>query len=321
MQASGTVEKPEIEKPEDIVPKPDTVHVDNSIVPMDLSKDKTGNQALPDAGEKDWPALLPKAVPPAHSSGGQDPNIHVRTQDMAHGPANRSVPELDGYARVLTNGEKKENKEKKQPKDRPQPNKQFPRSGNGSTFNLAGAPKIVTTELYLENLRVPSGSSNKAIMASVTNHGKKNQIRILNCWVRRNRYVKDVVGCKITVPSTQANKCKVQPIWPEHVSCRDWFSRHELMGSQQPRSRDTSEDRPNSRPWGGDRDNTRRAYKRPNRPFDLDRTSGFSRDRGDYYDQYERWADDKWDSEYKDRRGWSDETWDEFMDPGHSSRE
>ena len=116
-----------------------------SNAPMDLSKGKD-NQEVPNECEKEWPAL-PKAVPPAHSSGGQDPNPQprlVRAQDMAHGPANRSAPGGDGYARVLTNGEVKEQKEKnRQSNPRPPPSKQ--KSGNGSTFNLAGAPKIVTT--------------------------------------------------------------------------------------------------------------------------------------------------------------------------------
>ena len=86
----------------------------------------------------------------------------------------------------------------------------------------------MTCELYLENVAIPMGASNKEIAMSITAHGLKNGVRIMNCQVKRNKYVSDQVGCKITVPSTQSSLCKNHDIWPTHVACRDWIPRSEL---------------------------------------------------------------------------------------------
>ena len=187
-------------------------------------------------------------------------------------------------------------------------------------FNLAGAPKIVSQELYLENLRIPAGSSNKAIAESVIGHGKKKQVSILSCWVRRNKYVRDVVGCKITVPSTQANKCKVQPIWPEHVVCRDWFARHEIMGNsdQAPRFGRSFQDPPQDRrprSWNGPR--------KPDRSFDLDGYNSRWPSQGrhdNYYKSYDEEDQYRSNNDYEGEP-WSRERWDEFLSDENRTRD
>ena len=78
-------------------------------------------------------------------------------------------------------------------------------------------------------MSIPMGAKNRDIAASITKHAAKFNIRIMRAMVRRNRYVNDQVGCRITVPSTQVAQCKSVGIWPTHVSCRDWRPRSEMQ--------------------------------------------------------------------------------------------
>ena len=99
---------------------------------------------------------------------------------------------------------------------------------NASPFNLEGAPRIVTQDMYLENVKIPEGASNRQTAQSVMQHAKRNEIDIKFCVVRRNKFASDRVGCKISIPSTQIHRCKNHNIWPLHVTCRDWVPRAQM---------------------------------------------------------------------------------------------
>ena len=300
------------------------------VKPVDLST----NKAPPQNGAhvREWPPLQ-RAPLPASASGGQDPQVSVQSRPAPppHGPGSRTTaPDREGYSTVLTRQEAKDIKQTKTPAPRvnrpPKSNLRKP----APMFDLEGAPKIVSHELYLENLRIPEGATNKAIAESVIEYGKKNHVRVLSCWVRRNKFVRDVVGCKISVPSTQSNKCKVQPIWPEHVVCRDWFARHEIMGNQdQTRSsrgnyQDSSEDRQYRNRSDQRRPNSQRRFNRQDKSFELDGHSNWGRSsryndsyRNDSYESNDHWRND---NDYENE-GWSYDKWDEILAEGSRSRE
>ena len=139
---------------------------------------------------------------------------------LTHGPSKNVRIHDDGFSTVLTKTERQANRHRGNglpPK--------APGGADARTFSLQGAPKVVTHDLYLENVRIPNDALNKDIAMSVIEHAKKNDIRVLSCLVKRNRFVHDQVGCKISVPVTQAQSCKCHNIWPLHVTCRDWVPR------------------------------------------------------------------------------------------------
>ena len=66
--------------------------------------------------------------------------------------------------------------------------------------------------------------SNKDIATKVTKYAQEKGIRIMSCWVIRNRFVRDQVGCKVSVPKEQSQKCRTD-IWPQYITCREWEDR------------------------------------------------------------------------------------------------
>ncbi len=111
------------------------------------------------------------------------------------------------------------------------------------------------------------GAKNRDIGMSITEHAAKHNIRIMRFYVKRNRYVSDVVGCKVTVPSTQVQQCKSSSVWPAHVTCRDWTPQKDMR----PRREGGYQRQPYGR------------YRRENRGYSSDYNNGY----GDKYDSYE----------------------------------
>ncbi len=156
-----------------------------------------------------------------------------------------------------------------------------PSTSSTRTFDLRGAPKVVTTDLYLENMSIPVGAINRDIAASITKHAAKYDIRIMRAMVRRNKFVNDQVSCRITVPSTQVAQCKSVGIWPTHVTCRDWKPRSEM---------------PDRRGWGYGSKNQEH-YKSTwggNKRYDHEYDRDYDRDYNRYRDTYNS---DRWDNE------------------------
>ena len=95
-------------------------------------------------------------------------------------------------------------------------------NNQATAFKLTGIPKEDGAHLYIENIRIPSGAKNADIIKSVVKCADDNKVRIMSCFVRRNRYARDQVGCKITVPQSQVHKCKSSNMWGEGIYVRDW---------------------------------------------------------------------------------------------------
>lgn len=91
-----------------------------------------------------------------------------------------------------------------------------------TTFKLTGAPRVEVHNLYLENIKIPPGSKNGEIIRSIVDYAGQHNVRVMSCFVKRNRVSRNQVGCKVTVPVNQVHKCKFSDMWPEHVKCRDW---------------------------------------------------------------------------------------------------
>ena len=265
-----------------------------------MKKKKSGS----DSSHKEWPALpssqssigtgvqvshveelktdapQDKTHQPSIPSPSQSSYLAAAQHNPAHGPNKFFKPSSDGFNTMLSKTDLRAARQA-----------QFPRERNGAhsrTFTLKGAPKVVSCELYLENVNIPSGASNKDIGASITAHANQHDIRIMKCFVRQNRFVADQVGCKITVPTTQSQQCKATGIWPPHVTCREWVPRSEM---QERASHPNSWRPPHRRP---------RPYNRQHR-YKYSDTQEYV---GDYEDDYDHDYKDGYTSNAEEKEWW-----------------
>ncbi len=161
----------------------------------------------------EWPSLPTRRSTPLSN----EPSLQKTT---GHGHSKASAPDGDGFRTIMSREEIRDMRHNQKKKSN---------EGNtSSTFPLKGTPKIVTSDLYLKNVTIPMGAINRDIGMSITKHATQHNIRVMRFYIRRNRYVSDVVGCKITVPSTQVQQCKSSNVWPAHITCRDWTPRKDV---------------------------------------------------------------------------------------------
>jgi hypothetical protein len=59
-------------------------------------------------------------------------------------------------------------------------------------------------------------------MAEVKDHARQHDIRVMFTEIVKNRYIDDVIGCKIRIPSSQASHALDFGVWPQDVTCRIW---------------------------------------------------------------------------------------------------
>ena len=76
-----------------------------------------------------------------------------------------------------------------------------------------------STLLYLRNI-FTDGKCDDDIMTDIKKHAKQTGIRVMFTEIVRNRYIDDVIGCKIRVPSSQVANALDIDIWPQDVICR-----------------------------------------------------------------------------------------------------
>ena len=117
---------------------------------------------------------------------------------------------------------KQAREQQKEPQKEERQNRSIGDNKPSNVFQLTGAPKVEAHHLYIQNLSIPQGASNGAIIKSVIEQAKKHDIRIMSCMVKRNRYIRDQVGCKITVPKNQVYECKFSQMWGKGIDVRDW---------------------------------------------------------------------------------------------------
>lgn len=80
-------------------------------------------------------------------------------------------------------------------------------------------------ELYLENVHMEPGISDKQLGSMVKKCGTKSDVQVLSVRVVKNRFCDDVVGCKIKIPVTCIQKALAPGAWPSYVRCRRWEER------------------------------------------------------------------------------------------------
>ena len=95
---------------------------------------------------------------------------------------------------------------------------------------LSGIDQEAVVALYVQNIRKTPDMSLGRVASMVRNHLKEKGVRCLYAQVIRNRYMEDVVGCKIIVPLRQRDKAIGIKIWPDKVKCREWAGSWDSSG-------------------------------------------------------------------------------------------
>ncbi len=76
--------------------------------------------------------------------------------------------------------------------------------------------------LYLKNILKPDDVTEDELSSLITKYCKLKGIDVISAQIIYNRFSNTSVGCKITVPQSQASKAKEEVTWPDHIECRDW---------------------------------------------------------------------------------------------------
>ena len=91
--------------------------------------------------------------------------------------------------------------------------------------------------LYLRNI-FTEGKSNEELSSCVIQHAQTQGIRVMTADIINNRYVQDIVGCKIRVPLPQADRALEFGVWPEDITCRRWSKEKPVWKPQRERNWD-----------------------------------------------------------------------------------
>ena len=91
--------------------------------------------------------------------------------------------------------------------------------------------------MYLQNIMVED-ESDEDIFNMIRAHARFNHLRIMSHKVIRNKYVWDVVGCKIVVPASQEHVALNPGFWPCDIVCRRWERLPPRTSRQQQLARD-----------------------------------------------------------------------------------
>ena len=88
-------------------------------------------------------------------------------------------------------------------------------------MGLTGVKREEQCYLYLKNVMVDR-DTDEEIGGNIKAFATSKGLRIMSHKVIRNRFVDDVVGCKITVPSSQEHLAITPGFWPTGIECRHW---------------------------------------------------------------------------------------------------
>lgn len=84
--------------------------------------------------------------------------------------------------------------------------------------------KVLTTQLYIENIEKEEGATDKDIEDLVKEHvgHRPTQLMVMTARVIHNRFNHQICGCRITVPADKADIFLENQLWPEGITCRTW---------------------------------------------------------------------------------------------------
>ena len=96
------------------------------------------------------------------------------------------------------------------------------RTGSRILTSAAGFRKPRTAELYLPNIAKHDGDSLKDIAEMVRERARKGGLYVITSRVVQNRYNRNIVGCRITVPERQMDDALGNRVWPRGMKARKW---------------------------------------------------------------------------------------------------
>ena len=96
---------------------------------------------------------------------------------------------------------------------------------NSHTADLKGVPIERAKRVYLRNVYVDVGDTEADIKERVRKYAVSRGLRIMGINIISNRYIEDVVGCKLLIPETQLSIALSNDFWPENTNCRVWFEK------------------------------------------------------------------------------------------------
>jgi hypothetical protein len=95
----------------------------------------------------------------------------------------------------------------------------------GETKDLKGVPVEKAKRIYLRNVYVNVDDREAEIKERVRKYAVARGLRIMGINIVTNRYIEDVVGCKMLVPEPQLSKALAPDFWPENTNCRLWYEK------------------------------------------------------------------------------------------------
>jgi len=94
--------------------------------------------------------------------------------------------------------------------------------GARTSRGLRGIREEKSCTLYVKNINVDEEERDEDIGHIVKDYAKQRNIRVMSTKVIRNKYVQDVVGCKLVIPQSQEHFVLAAEFWPHGITCRRW---------------------------------------------------------------------------------------------------
>ena len=94
-----------------------------------------------------------------------------------------------------------------------------------------------TATLYIENINIDDQDTKQEIAREVRAYIHNKNNRVLDVYVIFNKYRRDRCGCKIKIPTQNADVLLDDRFWPEGISCRLWEERARSQGNPSNRSK------------------------------------------------------------------------------------
>lgn len=196
---------------------------------------------------KDKKAVKTKSSTQSYNANNQTQNTATRNTSTQHGNTSQDAPHAQegsdsGRAHVTSGASSNQ-------AQRPSTNDQFTevtprrnrnRSPQSNNKILRGRKIEEAEELYVQNIAIEQGESLKDVADMVRAHCVKKGIRIMSARTITNKFCRDVVGCRITIPVRQTDDALGIRIWPDGMSCRRW--RKSARNNENNESRESRQD-------------------------------------------------------------------------------
>lgn len=190
----------------------------------DGSGEKTVGQP---ASERTNDATLPPGGSQPSGSGGAPPDSPPQASPPSiTSPTYSEMVQIPGEWNLVANRSNKKKLSNMSRMEAREPNSTSSRATSPKLRRpkrtLRGCKAEAMITLYLEHIEMCAGDCDDDVVMSVREHGQEKGMRVTSAYIVKNRIRQDVVGCKITIPYSQADRAMSAGFWAEEITCRKW---------------------------------------------------------------------------------------------------